>query len=594
VTRKPIRQLPPGLINRIAAGEVIERPASAVKECVENALDAGATRIVVEIVEGGRSLIRITDNGSGIRPDELALAFAAHATSKISHDDDLFAISTMGFRGEALASIGSVSFARIISRTPDDDSAYEITNRGGEVSTVKPLAGDCGTTIELRDLFFNVPARRRFLKGSSTEAGHVADAITRVALARPDVSFQLVSDGRKALDLPSCDPRSRWLEAWPESMRQSALDLDRRDDLIHIRGILGLPELAQPHSKHQHLLVNGRWVRDKFVGHALKEAYRGLTEPGRNPAAVLMLDLPPDSVDVNVHPTKSEVRFRDSSRIHGLVLSSIREVLLGNDLAPRAELRSVVSRDIEPVRDELREQLAAFFQAGSSTAPAGGRFVPEPIHQPSSEAGHPSGLREHGDVSVGASIISAVQIHNSYLVAESEDGLVIIDQHALHERIMFEELLKRVSNGPLESQRLLIPMTVPLSPGQIEHLPKLGPILERLGIEIDAIGPDGIAVHAFPSFLQRLDPVAFVKDAFDRADNDAALLDQESLLRDVLDLMACKAAVKAGDPLTQAEISALMEQRDRVTRSSNCPHGRPTTLKLTLRDLEKQFKRTGF
>lgn len=594
MTRKPIRQLPPGLINRIAAGEVIERPASAVKECVENALDAGATRILVEIVEGGRSMIRITDDGVGIPPDELPLAFAAHATSKISRDEDLFAVATMGFRGEALASIGSVSFARIVSRTPESDSAHEIANRGGDISSVRPLAGDRGTTIEIRDLFFNVPARRKFLKGSATEAGHVSDAITRVALARPDVSFKLISDGRTSLDLPASSPRLRWLEAWPESMRDSALDLDRRDDLIRICGVIGLPELAQPHTKHQHLLVNGRWVRDKFVGHALKEAYRGLTEPGRNPAAVLMIDLPPDSVDVNVHPTKSEVRFRDSSRIHGLVLASIREVLLGNDLAPRAELRPVVSRDVEPVRDELREQLAAFFRAGSTPAPAGGRFVPEPIAPPPSADVRAPVPIEAEPARQAIAAISAVQIHNSYLVAESEDGLVIIDQHALHERIMFEELLARVSRGPLESQRLLIPMTAPLASGQIDHLPKIKPVFERLGIEIDAIGPDTVAVHAFPSFLHRLDPVAFVKDAFDRADNDAAVLDQESLVRDVLDLMACKAAVKAGDPLTQAEISALMAQRDLVTRSSNCPHGRPTTLKLTLRDLEKQFKRTGF
>ncbi len=618
-SRPRIHQLPPNLVNRIAAGEVIERPASVVKECVENSLDAGATAITVEIDDGGKALIRILDNGNGIPAEDLPLAFASHATSKLTDDADLFAIKTMGFRGEALASIGSVSFARIVSRTPDSDGGCEITNRGGEMSPVKAIGANVGTSVEIRDLFYNVPARRKFLKASGTESGHIADAILKIAIARPDVSFKLLSGGRVSLDLPATAPVLRWLEAWPAEYAQSKLDLDVESDGICLRGIIGLPELAMPHLKNQYLFVNGRCVRDKFIGHALKEAFRGLCEPGRNPAAVLMIELSPELVDVNVHPTKSEVRFRDSSRVHGLVLSSVRSLLLGNDLVPRAKPQASFG-NVEPVaRTSMREQLASFFRADvgtptshSSGPIAGGHYLPDvpvagstggPPHDPPGaatsydsdprEAGSTS-VPQTGQVLVAQNATSAIQLHNSYLVAESDDGLVIIDQHALHERIMFEDLLARVSRGPLESQRLLIPLVVSASPQQIDALEMLAPIFAQLGIEAAAIGPDAVAVHAFPSFLEKLDPAAFVKDVLEKAETESARLDHETLLHDTLDMMSCKAAVKAGDPLTPEEIRMLLQRRNLVDRASNCPHGRPTTLKLSLRDLEKQFKRTGF
>jgi DNA mismatch repair protein MutL len=630
--RTRIAQLPPNLVNRIAAGEVIERPASVVKECVENSLDAGATSVTVEIDDGGKALIRILDNGNGIPADDLPLAFASHATSKLRDDADLFAIRTMGFRGEALASIGSVSFARIVSRTPDSDSGYEITNRGGEMSAPRAIGANVGTSIEVRDLFYNVPARRKFLKGSGTESGHVADAILKIAIARPDVSFKLLSGGRISLDLPATAPTLRWLEAWPSEYAQAKLDLSIDSDDISLRGIVGLPELAMPHLKNQYLYINGRCVRDKFIGHALKEAFRGLCEPGRNPAAVLMIALPADQVDVNVHPTKSEVRFRDSSRVHGLVLSSVRSLLLGNDLVPRAKPQAAFGNLDSVDRTSMREQLASFFRADVgapsplSTGPlAGGHYLPDVSSigststfgsATSSQRDEDSMIRAVGEstnhdiaptpslnestsdridhILVQSSATSAIQLHNSYLVAESEDGLVIIDQHALHERIMFEDLLARVQRGPLEAQRLLIPLIVSASPQQIDALESLAPIFAKLGIEAAAIGPDAVAVHAFPSFLEKLDPAAFVKDVLEKVENESAQIDHETLLHETLDMMSCKAAVKAGDPLTPDEIKALLARRHLVDRASNCPHGRPTTLKLSLRDLEKQFKRTGF
>jgi DNA mismatch repair protein MutL len=598
VTRNPIRQLPPSLVNRIAAGEVIERPASVVKECVENALDAGATHVSVEIEDGGKQLIRITDDGHGIPPDQLPMAFASHATSKLQTDEDLFKILTMGFRGEALASIGSVALARIRSRTPEAAGASEIECRGGDLTAVREAAGNVGTMLEVRELFFNVPARRKFLKGSGTESGHVSDTLTKLALARPDVAFKLFSGGRLTLDMPASDDVTRWLSAWPGEFVDAKFQIDARSEGIRLRGLIGFPDLAQPHMRHQYLFVNGRHVRDKFIGHALKEAYRGLTEPGRNPAAVLFIDVPPDLVDVNVHPTKSEVRFRDSSRVHGFVLATVREKLISNDFTPRAQ-PTFAAGNVEPPPSSMRAQLAEFFRGGVGAAPtthsgggststSGGSYLPslssiETISQPA-----PARPR------LPTELVPAIQLHNSYLVAESDDGLLIIDQHALHERILFEELLVKVQRGRLESQRLLIPIVVRATEQQIDALPTLKSVFERLGIEADTIGPESVAIHAFPSLLERIDPGEFLSAVLSRAESDASRFDHETLLHETLDMMACKAAVKAGDPLTPDEIKTLIERREMVARSSNCPHGRPTTLRLTLRDLEKQFKRSGF
>jgi DNA mismatch repair protein MutL len=632
VERRRIQQLSPSLVNRIAAGEVIERPASVVKELVENAIDAGATHITVEIEDGGRELIRIVDDGCGIPPAELPLAFASHATSKLTSDEDLFRIATMGFRGEALASIGSVSNARILSRTSDSEAAYEIHNRGGAISDPQAAAGNAGTTIEVRNLFFNVPARRKFLKGTGTEAGHVSEMLLRLALPHPHISFKLLHNGRASLDLPATTAEDRWLAAWPEEFQEQRLPIDVRDAEMRLIGLIGLPELARPTAKYQHLFLNGRPIRDRFIQHALREAYRGLTEPGRHPAAILLLSVPPQDVDVNVHPTKSEVRFRDGGRIHGLVLSSVREKLLGSDLSPSAMAFSNVMPANDAFREDMRTKLANFFRQmpGETVAPTTAPFAPFALApSPAPAPMLPLSTSITHDALAGASLVSpsstategetrlppateyrergpdvapalvpapaaVLQLHNSYLVAPSEDGLVIIDQHALHERIMYEDLLARVSRGPLESQRLLIPEVFTASSRQIAMLDHIQPMLARLGIEVAPFGPDSIAVQGFPSFLEKLNPGDFVRELLERGEQELLDLHDEELLHEVLDMMACKAAVKAGDPLTQGEIEALLARRDLVERSSNCPHGRPTTLRLSLRDLEKQFKRTGF
>jgi DNA mismatch repair protein MutL len=620
VQRCPIKQLSQGLVNRIAAGEVIERPASVVKELVENSLDAGAKNILVEVEDGGRGLIRITDDGCGIPAEELPLAFAAHATSKLADDADLFRIATMGFRGEALASIASVSQARLVSRPAEQELASQIVCDGGDLGPVQDAPGNAGTVIEIRNLFFNTPARRKFLRSSSTEFGHISQTLLRIALPFAEVSFKLIHNGRSSLDLPMVQPLERLLAAWPDEFQESYLTVGRAFNEVTIHGIIGLPELARPTPMHQYLYLNGRSIRDKFISHALREAYRGLTEPGRHPAAVLLLQIPPDEVDVNVHPTKSEIRFRDGTRIHGIVHTAVRQKLLDSDLAPTAVTVATQSEIADAQRVNLREKLAEFFQqtlpqpVNAASAPSAvGLLSPTATNwsnAPSISLPNPPAVSLPRPIMASApsqapmpaapaasspsSGTPAIQLHNSYLVVQSDEGLLIIDQHALHERIIYEELLARMSRGPLESQRLLIPLTVPATQRQIELLEQLSPMLMRLGIEARQFGPDSVAVQAFPSFLSRLDPADFVEQLLERGEQELLDLNEEELLHGILDMMACKAAVKAGDALTAGEIEALLARRQLVDRSSNCPHGRPTTLRLTLKDLEKQFKRTGF
>jgi DNA mismatch repair protein MutL len=456
--------------------------------------------------------------------------------------------------------------------------------------------------------------------------------LLRLALPHPHISFKLLHNGRASLDLPATTAEDRWLAAWPEEFQEQRLPIDVRDAEMRLIGLIGLPELARPTAKYQHLFLNGRPIRDRFIQHALREAYRGLTEPGRHPAAILLLSVPPQDVDVNVHPTKSEVRFRDGGRIHGLVLSSVREKLLGSDLSPSAMAFSNVMPANDAFREDMRTKLANFFRQmpGETVAPTTAPFAPFALApSPAPAPMLPLSTSITHDALAGASLVSpsstategetrlppateyrergpdvapalvpapaaVLQLHNSYLVAPSEDGLVIIDQHALHERIMYEDLLARVSRGPLESQRLLIPEVFTASSRQIAMLDHIQPMLARLGIEVAPFGPDSIAVQGFPSFLEKLNPGDFVRELLERGEQELLDLHDEELLHEVLDMMACKAAVKAGDPLTQGEIEALLARRDLVERSSNCPHGRPTTLRLSLRDLEKQFKRTGF
>jgi DNA mismatch repair protein MutL len=627
--RRPIRPLPDLLVNQIAAGEVVDRPASVVKELVENALDAGAARIRVELEQGGIELVRVSDDGCGIPPGQLALALAPHATSKIAAAADLERIATLGFRGEALASIASVARVSLRSRTHDDAGASVIDAEGAQLSEVRPAAGPIGTSIAVRNLFFNTPARRKFLRTPPTEQSRCVDALRDLAMANPGVGFTAVCDGRVSVEVPpGQSPRERALAILGAELADQMIEVhaDGFDDSrgIALWGLAGTPPLARATNQAQHVFLNGRVIRDKSIQHAIKEAYRGLIEPGRHPTCVLMLEMDAAAVDVNVHPAKTEVRFRDSGLVHSVVLRAIRDALRSADLTPvvgglggagfdpRAILPRVefggqapppasappspqvfvdYFRRTVPERTQGNlsyEALRAAMQEGPEMATGETPGPPPALPRPSQIPDLQSPA-----LPVPRPAERVLQVHKSYLVTEDDQGVVIVDQHALHERVMFEALVARIRESPLESQRLLAPAVVPAAPAQVERLADLRPLLDRIGVEAEAIGPAAVAVHAFPTFLfgKGVDPVEFMTELLERAEADGFAPGSEQTLHEVLDMMACKAAVKAGDGMSEIELAELLRLREAVERSSNCPHGRPTSVRLTIRELERLFAR---
>jgi DNA mismatch repair protein MutL len=619
--RPRIRPLPDALINKIAAGEVVERPASVVKELLENAIDAGAKRIAVTIEDGGRTLIRVSDDGAGIPAEDAPLAFAQHATSKIQSPDDLFAIATMGFRGEALASIASVSHATLTTRTRDAEHAIRLEVKDSLLSPPVPAAAPPGTTLEIRDLFYSVPARRKFLRTDATEFSHIHEMLLRSALPNPHIAFTLTHNARVVLDLPAThDHHLRVAEALTGSpggadLHPHLLPLRFSERGITVTGFAGQPALARPNAKFQYLFLNNRFIRDRALLHALKEAYRGLTEPNAQPAALLFLHLDPASFDVNVHPQKTEVRFRDAGSIYRAVLAALREKLLASDLTPNlrtanrfdAPTPTPIPASNPQDSQATRDLIADFFKQAAPTQPRLHFGVearhPSPIDDPSRitfekppiEFPAPSPApATPSELRTSNFELPFVQLHNTYIAAQTPDGVVIIDQHALHERILYEELFARATRGPLEGQRLLLPEILPINPKQAAALETVRPLLATLGIEITDFDAGSVAVHSFPSLLSKVNPREFLRDLLDKlldAGGGVGKLTPEELLHEVLDMASCKAAVKAGYPLSHDEIAALLARKEQVDRSSNCPHGRPTTLRLSLSDLERQFKR---
>ncbi|HVT81579.1 MAG TPA: DNA mismatch repair endonuclease MutL [Phycisphaerae bacterium] len=639
--RSKIQILPDSLINKIAAGEVVERPASVAKELLENALDAGSSRISISVENGGRTLIRISDDGHGIPADEAPLAFAQHATSKIKTPDDLFAIATMGFRGEALASIASVSHATMTTRTRDSEHAVRIEVKDSVLGPVTPCAASVGTSIEVRDLFYSVPARRNFLRTDATEFSHLHEMVLRCALPNPHVAFTLTHNGKRILDLPiTADHRMRVAEALggggaeTRDLYHELIPIDFTDRTVRVRGFAGQPAMARPTARYQYLFLNGRYIRDRSLFHALKEAYRGLIEPASQPVGILFLDMDPALFDVNVHPQKTEVRFRDSGTAYRAVLVALREKLLESDLTPtvkttgRTDAPAIApnqqQQELAPATSaETRQVIADFFKQQPPTQPRlhfGVETRPSPLEDPSkitvgsayqvvatpqAVTAHPTAPSTPMDASNEIENQTAsgprpfenrfVQLHNAYIVAETDEGVVIIDQHALHERILYEELFARATRGTLEGQRLLLPEILPINPRQAAALQTVKPLLTQLGIEVEDFDSGSVAVHTFPSLLSKVSPPEFLRDLLARlmeyGGTGASKLTSEELLHEVLDMASCKAAVKAGYPLSHEEIAALLARKQQVERSSNCPHGRPTTLRLTLSDLERQFKR---
>ncbi len=607
------------LVNKIAAGEVIERPASIVKELVENALDAGAARIDVAVEDGGKRLISVADNGCGMTAEDLALAFAPHATSKISNEDQLFNIATLGFRGEALASVASISHAHVRTRRRGDESGYELTTSAGEIGEVRPCAASPGTTTITRDLFYNTPARRKFMRSSNTEFAHVTEQITRLSLPHPHVAFTLTHNGRQTQDLPAVDSTaSRIRDLFGDELADSLIPIISRKGPVGIAGLIGPPAAARASGKWQYLFLNGRFIRNRMLSHAMREAYRGLLDASRWPVAFIFVELDPGQVDVNVHPTKIEVRFRDSGAIHGELLAVLRTTLNKANLSPSAAPAAAAPADAQPDdsaaedrRASLREAMADFFK--SAPPPQGHLNFPKKSYPAPPDASSPPpaqsvqtpplpASRETTDVQEQritpeapppCDLPAAIQIHNSYIVAAREDGLVIVDQHALHERLIYNDIRRRLTAGPLIAQRLLIPETLKVTAEEAACIESHGELLGRLGIEISAFGPGTVAIQRFPSLLAERGVAAgeFVRGFLDEL-AEYETVDSGQLLEDVIQIMACKAAVKAGESLGADEIDRLLSRLDHAEKSSFCPHGRPTMLKMTLKDLEKQFKRT--
>ena len=623
----PIRVLPPELVNQIAAGEVVERPASVVKELVENAIDAGARRVVIEVEGGGTELVRVSDDGIGIAPDELPLAVAAHATSKVSTSDDLAAISTFGFRGEALASIASVSRFRLASCRRGADAGAEIEVEGGAMRPVRPAPARPGTVVEVRTLFFNVPARRKFLRAEGAETARVTETVEAIALSHPHVAFELRSNGRRLVDLPATDePAKRTLDVLGKELEPELLEFEERFPELGglvVRGFAGRPSIARPNARAIRIHLNGRPIMDRVVVHAVREAYRGLLDSARTPTVALLLELDPREVDVNVHPAKSEVRFRAQQAIHGAVRKSIERALRAANLVPNFVPDAFRGSSTGASQPDAAATRALF---GSGLAPAGGGggvsarggWVEPREARPATDFSAFAALaREFGDADASApagsdaasriaSEMSAhipaphtdefafIQLLGGFVVTEDADGIVIVDQHALHERAMFATLLARIAEGPLESQRLLVPVPVECSAREVELLDEIAPLLQRLGISARAFGPRAVAVEAVPTLLHSrgVDAGGFLRDLLAKALEHGSLLSLEAALHEVVDMMACKAAVKAGDSLTREEIRALLRMRVEVERAAACPHGRPTSIRIARGELERRFGRS--
>ena len=628
----PIHRLSQSLINKIAAGEVIERPASVVKELMENAVDAGARRIDVSVAQGGLEMIRIVDNGCGIPPEELPLAVASHATSKITEADDLFRVGTLGFRGEALASIAEVSRFVLRSRTADAAGGSELEVVGGTVGETTPCGCPVGTAVEVYNLFFNTPVRRKFLRTTQTEFGHVAEAFTRIAIATPQVHFTLRHNDKPVFELAAADgPLERISRFFGRELADALIWVEGMDGDVKLCGYVAHPSQSRSHNRMQYFFLNGRFIRDRSLQHALGEAYRGLLLTGRYPIAFFTLQMPPDLVDVNVHPTKLEVRFQDSGRLYSQLLSTLRSKFLTTDLDTRVHTAGNQTSGGEPfggddpsgghdigraeqMRQELVDwakgkvagwgaaegagaeaaQVPLFGEADAERKPLG-LYPLDPVRA-AGERYVPSGTA--GQASSGTNIneqfsarMSALQIHDRYLVTESAEGVMVIDQHALHERILYEQLQHRVSTNAMETQNLLVPEPVDLSAAEAAVVLENRDLLAELGMKIEPFGGDTVLVVGYPAMLANINPVELLRDLLDKLISGGKQPDRRDLLDELLHTVACKAAIKAGDRLKPEEIAALLEQRHLVEDAHHCPHGRPTALIFTREELDRQFKR---
>jgi DNA mismatch repair protein MutL len=577
-----IRSLPELLVNQIAAGEVVDRPAAALKELLENSLDAGARSIAVELAEGGVRRMRVIDDGHGMDHSDLPLAVARFATSKIATLEDLERAATLGFRGEALASIGAVARLAIVSRRAEERHAWRIACEAGNLSPVEPAALAAGTTVDVEDLYFNTPARRKFLKSEATEFARCDEAFARIALSRPAVAFGLSHNGRRLAHMPPEAPRERAARVIGEDFAQSAVEVSAEGARLRLDGLAAAPGFTRPTRDAQYLYVNGRFVRDKVVAHALREAYADVLHHDRHPAYVLFLEIDPALVDVNVHPAKSEVRFRESNAVHQFVFHA-----LSRALAVKAGEKSGTDHDFPQGRKSWSvpdfsqpsfavQQPAASYETLFATAVADQRAAARSAEMPAASR------------ALGYAL---AQLQGVYILAQNEAGLVIVDMHAAHERIVYESLKAQLDAAVLPSQPLLVPIPMTATPEEIEQAQSARTELESLGFDVAATGPRELLIRAVPTLLADLDSQGLLRSVLrDMAEYGAsrALLERRN---ELLSTMACHAAVRANRALTIPEMNALLRQMEETERAGSCNHGRPTWVQFGMADLDRLFMR---
>jgi DNA mismatch repair protein MutL len=606
----PIRQLSETIINQIAAGEVIERPASVVKELVENALDAGARHIEIATAGGGLALIRVTDNGGGIERDELPLAIGRHCTSKLS--TDIHDIRSLGFRGEALPSIGSVSRLTIRSRTPDGDAGSEISVEGGRVGPVKPAPANRGTVVEVRDLFFATPARLKFMKGERAESSAIGDIVKRTAIAFPQVRFTLSGPDRTTTDFQAVDDGlERIAQVIGADFRANSLAIDAGREGVRLTGHISIPSHSRANALQQYIYVNGRPVRDKQLAAAVRAAYFDVLARDRFPVVALFLELDPANVDVNVHPAKADVRFRDPGLVRGLVIGAIRQALATAGIRPSTGAASDLAGAFRPgsmsyghasdhrnyppdPRGPYRP--SGGFNAGTSfQRPLGGFaeaaqavFDAGPLASADSRAGSIEAAANDLDHPLGA---ARAQVHANYIVAQTADSLIIVDQHAAHERLVYESLKTAMSGRALPAQMLLLPEIVDLPADDVERLCLQADALAQFGLRFERFGPGAVAVRETPAMLGEVDAQALIRDLADELAEMGSLDTLVTRLNAIASRMACHGSVRSGRLMKPDEMNALLRQMETTPGSGTCNHGRPTYIELKLADIERLFGR---
>jgi DNA mismatch repair protein MutL len=588
----PIRQLPPQLIDQIAAGEVVERPASVIKELVENSLDAGATRIELEIDGGGLRKCLVRDDGCGISREELGLALSRHATSKIASLEDLERVGTLGFRGEALPSIASVSRLSVTSRALGEDTAWQVDSDGGHLTPPVPAAHPPGTTVVVRDLFYNTPARRRFMRSERTEFAHLERVARRLALSRFDTGFRLAREGRVLFELrPAADAAARTRRiamVCGEAFAAHVMEVGHAAAGLRLSGWLGLPTFSRAQPDLQYFFVNGRMVRDRLVTHALRQAYADVLFHGRHPAYVLYLEIDPALVDVNAHPSKHEVRFRDARSMHGFLYQVVERALAGTRPASGVDAPAPAT-----------PRFGTGPQAGRWTGPSHQDAMPLGISEAMSPQASWPVFTEHAATGQGAPAqvetpplgYALGQLGGIYILAQNRDGLVIVDMHAAHERVLYERLKSSLSGAGGGGQPLLVPISVRVSTDEAELALSVATELSGLGLELDRRGPDVLVIRQLPAVLAAADAEALLRDILSDLAEQGSSRRLEERINQVLGTMACHGAVRARRQLTLAEMNALLRDMERTERADQCNHGRPTWTQLSVPELDKLFLR---